>query len=87
MILKSLKTFCIIIYRFLPATPLHLVEKEGEKSQNRINLLMKNNEVFGAKDDYRINRSYLSPKGVLCLELPAELLQGNAQLENIAEVR
>ncbi|XP_064119386.1 condensin-2 complex subunit H2-like [Macrobrachium nipponense] len=73
-------------FKFLPATPLHLVEKEGEKSQHRINLFMKNNEMFGAKDDFRINRSYMTLKGMLCLELPSELLQDNANLlANILE--
>ncbi|KAK7079757.1 Condensin-2 complex subunit H2 [Halocaridina rubra] len=74
-------------FKFLPETPLHLVEKEGEKSQHRINLFMKNGEVFGAKDDFRINRSYLTPLGVLCLEVPSDLLQDNgpAILHPIAE--
>ncbi|XP_068242032.1 condensin-2 complex subunit H2-like [Palaemon carinicauda] len=73
-------------FKFLPATPLHLVEKEGEKSQHRINLFMKNNEMFGAKDDFRINRSYMTMRGMLCLELPSELLQDNAHLPaNILE--
>lgn len=64
----------------MPATPLHLVEKEGEKSQYRINLLMKNSEVFGAKDDFRINRSYVTPMGMLCLEVPAEILREAANV-------
>lgn len=67
-------------FKFMPATPLHLVEKEGEKSQYRINLLMKNSEVFGAKDDFRINRSYVTPMGMLCLEVPAEILREAANV-------
>ncbi|XP_045582218.2 condensin-2 complex subunit H2 [Procambarus clarkii] len=65
-------------FKFLPATPLHLVEKDGEKSQNRVSLLMKNGEVFGAKDDFRINRSYLTPMGMLCMEVPSEILRDAA---------
>lgn len=64
-------------FKFLPATPLHLVEKEGEKSQHRVSLLMKN-EIFGAKDDFRINRSYLTPMGMLCMEVPTEILRDGA---------
>lgn len=67
-------------FKFMPATPLHLVEKEGEKSQYRINLLMKNSEMFGAKDDFRINRSYVTPMGMLCLEVPAEILREAANV-------
>ena len=55
--------------------PLHLVEKEGEKSQMKIALMLKNMETFGYKDDFRINRSYLAPSGLLCLELPKETLE------------
>ncbi|XP_047498252.1 condensin-2 complex subunit H2-like isoform X2 [Penaeus chinensis] len=67
-------------FKFMPATPLHLVEKEGEKSQYRINLLMKNSEMFGTKDDFRINRSYVTPMGMLCLEVPAEILREAANV-------
>ncbi|KAK3881779.1 hypothetical protein Pcinc_013809 [Petrolisthes cinctipes] len=64
--------------RFLPATPLHLVEKEGEKARHRVSLQVRGNEVFGAKDDYRLNRSYLIPQGVLCMEVPTEILRRTA---------
>lgn len=70
-----LDKFTAHLFRFLPATPLHLVEKEGEKSQHRVSLLLKNNEIFGAKDDFRINRSYLTPMGKLCMEVPTEILR------------
>ncbi|XP_042212254.1 condensin-2 complex subunit H2-like isoform X2 [Homarus americanus] len=73
---------CAYLYRlkrrFLPATPLHLVEKDGEKSLHRVSLMMKNSEVFGAKDDFRINRSYLTPKGMLCMEVPSDILRNAA---------
>lgn len=62
--------------RFLPSTPLNLVEKEVEKSQNRISLRVRNNELLGAKDDFRITRSYLTRQGVLHLEVPSEILEG-----------
>ncbi|KAK8718457.1 hypothetical protein OTU49_014740, partial [Cherax quadricarinatus] len=65
-------------FKFLPATPLHLVEKDGEKSEHRVSLLMKNGEMFGAKDDFRINRSYLTPMGMLCMEVPSEILRDTA---------
>lgn len=63
-------------FAFLPATPLHLVEKESEKSKNRVNLYLSNRETYGRKDDFRLNRSYMTPWGLLCLDLPPELLQG-----------
>uniref|UniRef100_A0A6A7FVC2 Condensin-2 complex subunit H2-like isoform X1 n=3 Tax=Hirondellea gigas TaxID=1518452 RepID=A0A6A7FVC2_9CRUS len=62
------------LFAFLPATPLHLVEKESEKSKNRVNLFLNNMETIGGKDDFRLNRSYMTPSGLLCLDLPAELL-------------
>ncbi|RXG51784.1 Condensin-2 complex subunit H2 [Armadillidium vulgare] len=64
-------------FKFLPAVPLHLVEKESEKSTTHVTLYLKNKEPFGNKDDYRINRSYLAPSGLLCLDLPLEFLQQN----------
>lgn len=64
--------------KFLPSTPLNLIEKEVEKSQNRISLRMRTNELLGAKDDFRITRSYLTPQGVLHLEVPSEMLDGRA---------
>lgn len=64
------------VLKFLPSTPLHLVEKEGEKSVHRVELIMKNNESFGAKDDFRLCRSYLTPRGMLCLEVPKASLDG-----------
>ncbi|XP_076040071.1 condensin-2 complex subunit H2-like isoform X2 [Oratosquilla oratoria] len=72
-------------FRFLAATPLHLVEKEGEKAQYRINLFMKNWDTFGVKDDFRINRSYLTPQGLLCLEFPVELLQKRSTMGSLPE--
>jgi len=62
--------------KFLPSTPLHLVEKEGEKSVHRVELIMKNHETFGAKDDFRLCRSFLTPGGMLCLEVPKTALDG-----------
>ncbi|KAF2354588.1 Condensin-2 complex subunit H2 C-terminal [Trinorchestia longiramus] len=62
-------------FAFLPATPLHLVEKESEKSKNRVNIFLSNGETIGGKDDFRLNRSYMTPKGLLCLDLPTELLR------------
>ncbi|CAL4087925.1 unnamed protein product, partial [Meganyctiphanes norvegica] len=64
--------------KFLPSTPLHLVDKEGEKSVHRVELIMKNHETFGAKDDFRLCRSYLTPIGMLFLDVPkAALFGGN----------
>ena len=62
-------------FAFLPATPLHLVDKEGEKEKNRVNLYLTTKENFGGKDDFRLNRSYMTPWGLLCLDLPPELLK------------
>lgn len=66
-------------FQLLPATPLHLVDKESEKSNHRVNLYSTNFEIFGSKDDFRLNRSYMTPWGLLCLDLPPELLQ-NAEM-------
>lgn len=73
---KSWDMSPLLFPRFLPSTPLNLVEKEVEKSQNRISLRMRTNELLGAKDDFRITRSYLTPQGVLHLEVPSEMLDG-----------
>ena len=62
-------------FSLMPATPLHLVEKEAEKCKNKINLYLNNMDTFGGKDDFRLNRLYMTPRGLLCLELPPELLQ------------
>lgn len=51
------------------------MEKEGEKVGARITLYLKNLEQFGNKTDFRINRSYLTPNGVLCLDLPEEIMK------------
>ncbi|XP_018016915.1 condensin-2 complex subunit H2 isoform X2 [Hyalella azteca] len=67
-------------FSFLPATPLHLVEKESEKCKNKINLYLINGETFGGKDDFRLNRSYMTPAGLMCLDLPTELLQRKDEL-------
>ncbi|KAG0716131.1 Condensin-2 complex subunit H2 [Chionoecetes opilio] len=48
--------------------------KRSRKSQNRISLRVRNNEVLGAKDDFRLTRSFLTPEGVLHLEVPGEML-------------
>ncbi|KAK8391183.1 hypothetical protein O3P69_017087 [Scylla paramamosain] len=71
--------------KFLPSTPLNLVEKEIEKSQNRISLLLRNNEMLGAKDDFRLTRSYLTPKGMLHLEVPGEMLEAALALGSQTE--
>ena len=40
-------------------------------------------EILCAKEDYRINRSYITPTGILCLDIPKETLQSNSNKRNL----
>ena len=49
---------------------------------------MKNHETFGAKDDFRLCRSFLTPGGMLCLEVPKTALDGgnNVAFSDVSQV-